>query len=174
MAERYLPTSEFLNYVIAGEIPFEGSPFAEENLARLLNMVCDPDSSNRDWAAFIIAGLPYDTPEIRAALMKAAADDDLDTRDEAIIGLARRDREAALERLVPLLSEELGVVLLEAATILGDRGLVPALKEIELWDGGDDQVREQLRRAIAACETGVGEDDWPEMGSRAYCLSDDD
>ena len=174
MTEQYLPESEFLNHVIAGEIRFEGSPFAEANLSQLLDMVSDSDRSNRDWATFVIAGLPYDTPEIRAALIKAADDDDPDTRDEAIVGLARRDRETALARLAPLLSEELGVVLLEAATILGDPSLAPALKEIEQWEGGDDGVRAVLRRAIAACEAGKGEDDWPSAGDQAYCLSDDD
>ena len=121
-------------------------------------MVDDPDRSNRDWATFLIAGLPFDAPEIRQALVRAADDDDYDTRDEAIVGLARRDRLVAIERLRPLLTEEIGVVLLEAATILGDQTLVPALKEIESWEGGSEAVLNQLRLAIAACEAGVGED----------------
>jgi hypothetical protein len=174
MSERYLPASEFLNYVIAGEIAFEDSPLAEANLRQLLEMVDDSDRSNRDWAAFVISGLPLDTPEIRDALLKAADGGDPDTRDEAIIGLARRDRHAALIRLAPLLNEELGVMLLEAATILGDPSLVPALKEMENWEGEDNQIREQLRLAIAACERGVGEDGWPDAGERAYCLSNRD
>jgi HEAT repeat protein len=174
MSERYLPASEFLNYVIAGEIAFENSPLAEANLRELLKMVDDPDRSNRDWAAFVISALPLDTPAIRDALVKAADGDDPDTRDEAIIGLARRDRAAALARLAPLLEEELGVVLLEAAAILGDPSLVPALREIENWKGGGDEVREQLHLAITACERGVGVDSWPDSGERAYCFSDGD
>ena len=121
-------------------------------------MVDDPDRSNRDWATFLIAGLPFDSPEIRETLLRAANDADVDTRDEAIVGLARRDRATAIECLKPLLKEEIGEVLLEAATILGDPSLVPALKEIEGWDGDGNSIRDQLQRALAACEAGIGED----------------
>lgn len=158
MAERYLPASEFLNCVLADEITLDASILERANLRTLLQMVDDPDRSNRDWATFLIAGLPFDSPEIREALLQAANDADIDTRDEAIVGLARRDRATAIERLKPLLTEEIGVVLLEAATILGDSSLLPALKEIEGWDGGGDGVRDQWRRALAACEAGIGED----------------
>ncbi|MBP2277407.1 MULTISPECIES: HEAT repeat domain-containing protein [Sphingomonas] len=158
MAERYLPASEFLNYVLADEITLDASVLGRANLSTLLQMVDDPDRSNRDWATFLISGLPFDSPEIRLALLRAADDADVDTRDEAIVGLARRDRAAAIERLKPLLKEEIGEVLLEAATILGDPSLVPALKEIEGWDGDGDAVRDQLRCALAACEAGIGKD----------------
>lgn len=173
MSERYLPTSEFLNHVIAGEISFDGSPLAEENLRQLLGMVNDPDKANRDWAAFVISGLPYDTPEIRAALIKAAGDRDLDARDEAIVGLARRDREEALARLGPLLIDDISLVLVEAVTILGEPSLLPALKTVATWEGGGERFVERLQQAIAACETGVGVDSWPD-GDRPYLLSTPD
>ena len=158
MAEQYLPSSEFLNYVLDDEIVFDDSTFGQKNLHRLLAMVDDSDRSNRDWAAFLIAGLPFDSPEIRQAIVRAADDDDADTRDEALVGLARRDRVVAIERLLPLLTEDIGIVLLEAATILGDQSLVPALKEIEGREGGSEALLNQLRRALAACEAGVGDD----------------
>ncbi|QNA86501.1 lyase [Sphingomonas sp. So64.6b] len=158
MVDRYLPSSEFLNYILAGEVAFDLTTLGQANLKCLLTLVTDEDRANRDWAAFLIAGLSLDTEEIRLALITAADDADHDTRDEAIVGLARRDRAAALERLRPLLEEEIGLVLLEAATILGDRSLISALKEIESWEGDDDAVREQLRLALAACEAGVGHD----------------
>ncbi len=157
MSERYLPSSEFLNYVVADEITFDDTIVGQANLAQLLGLVTDDDRVNRDWAAFLIAGLPFDSPDIRAALMIAANDADIDTRDEAIVGLARRDQNAALELLRPLLNEEVGEVLLEAATILGDRSLVPALKAMEEWEGSD-YIREQLHSAVAACEAGQGID----------------
>jgi len=158
MTERYLPSSEFLNYVVADEIAFDDTVVGQANLAQLLALVSDDDRANRDWAAFLIAGLPFDSSDIRAALLIAANDTDVDTRDEAIVGLARRDPKVALELLRPLLDEEIGEVLLEAATILGDRSLVPALKAIEHWEGGDDRIREQLRVAISACEAEQGID----------------
>lgn len=158
MTERYLPSSEFLNYAVADEITFDDTVVGQANLAQLLGLVADDDRANRDWAAFLIAGLSLDSPDIRAALLVAANDTDVDTRDEAIVGLARRDHKAALELLKPLLNEEIGEVLLEAATILGDRSLVPALKTIEHWEGGDESIREQLRVAIMACEAGQGID----------------
>ena len=53
----YLPSSEFLNYVLADEIAFDETPLGQANLQRLLAMVTDEDRSNRDWAAFLISGL---------------------------------------------------------------------------------------------------------------------
>lgn len=172
MSERYLPSSEFLNYVAADEITFDDTIVGQANLAQLLGLVTDDDRANRDWAAFLIAGLPFDSPDIRAALIIAANDTDADTRDEAIVGLARRDHNTALELLRPLLEEEVGEVLLEAATILGDRSLVPALTAMEQWEGGDDNIREQLRVAIAACEAGKGIDHATSDLVRQHRLSD--
>ena len=156
--DRYLPPSDFLNSLLNDEVVLGDSQFGRANLARLLSLVWDPDTANRDWATFLISGLPMDSPEIRQALLTASKDSDFDVRDEAIVGLARRDRNAALALLVPLLSEELRVVLLEAATILGEPSLVSALKEIETWKGGSERVRDQLALALAACEAGVGQD----------------
>lgn len=170
MTDRYLPASEFLNWILNDEVVLDESVFGHQNLERLLAMVDDPDRSNRDWATFLIAGLPYDSPEIRQALLRAADDHDPNTRDEAIVGLARRDRSAAINRLRPLLNGEIGVVILEAATILGDPSLFPLLKEIETWDGGSDAVRDQLRQALAACEAGIGEDASGEELTRLHRL----
>ena len=156
--DRYLPSSDFLNSVLEDEVTFSESQFGRANLARLLSLVTDADLSNRDWATFLISGLPEDSPEIRRALLTASEDVDADVRDEAIVGLARRDRETALALLRPLLSEQLGIVVLEAATILGEPSLVPALKEIETWEGGNQKFRDKLALAIAACEAGVGQD----------------
>jgi len=165
MAESYFPESEFLNHVIAGEIAFDDTPFGQANLTRLLGFADDPDRSNRDWAAFVISGLPLDGDAIRTALLRLATDEDPDTRDEAIVGLARRDPVAALALLRPLLTAELGTVTLEAATILGDPSLVPLLRELRLWEGGET-VRARLEDAISACENGIGVDDWPDTGEQ--------
>ena len=100
-AEPSLPSSEFLNYVLADEIAFDGSPIGRANLNLLLSLVDAPDVSDRDWATFFIAGLNEDGPAIRRALLRAVVDDHVDVRDEALVGLARRDPAVALERLPP-------------------------------------------------------------------------
>jgi len=171
MSERYLPKSKFLKRVLSGEIELEDTETAERHVQKLLNMVHDADPSNRDWAAFLIAHLTSDTPAIREALLTLADGDDPDARDEALVGLARRAPGAALARVAPLLKEELGIVILEAVTILGDQSLLPALREIEGWDGEGEKVREQLRRALIACERGVGEDMSLEERKRCQVLS---
>ena len=157
MSRSYLPESEFLNCILHDEIPLNDSAFGRENLRKLLSMVDDPDRGNRDWATFLIAGLPFDAPEIRQALARAADDDDYDTRDEAIVGLARRDRLVAIERLQPLLTEEIGVVLLEAATILGMKPWFRHLRKLRVgtvapklssnnWDWQSPPAKQELGR----------------------------
>lgn len=71
----------------------------------LLRLMDDPFVGARDWATTALgAAALFDTPEIRAALLKrATSDDDAMTRGEALHGLTRRgDR-----RAVPLLIAEL-------------------------------------------------------------------
>ena len=159
MRELYQPESDFLNLCLNDEIVLDGSAFGVENIRRLLKFVDDAVQSNRDWAAFLIAGLRFDSDEIRAALLRAAQDEDADTRDEAIVGLARRDRVAATAILRSLLEQEVGVVLLEAATIVGDSGLIPALYALRGRTNANDAFRGQLERAITACTAGIGIDD---------------
>lgn len=103
MAERYEPESDFLKSVITDEVPLSGSVFAEANLRRLIAMSRDPDRSNRDWAALLLSQQDGDTPEIRAALLAAARDEDEYVRAEALSGLAARDPALVL----PLLHEAL-------------------------------------------------------------------
>jgi hypothetical protein len=55
MRDRYEPTSEFLKAVIADEAPLSGNEWAEQNLRLLMELMRDEDSSNRDWATFLLA-----------------------------------------------------------------------------------------------------------------------
>jgi hypothetical protein len=158
--DKYLPESPFLIAVSNGDVEFVDHPRADFNLRELLGFVRDQDRANRDWAAFLIAQLPLDTTEIRAALVHASADEDGDVRDEALVGLARRNRAAALERIVPELEESVSPALLEAAAIIADPSLLPLLSAPEGWGSGDEDRFERLRKAIAACEAGV----WTYMG----------
>jgi hypothetical protein len=159
MTDDYYPASDFLVSAINEEIPFSGSPMAEENLRLLLGMVHDADSSNRDWAALLIAQLDEDTPEIRAALWHAAQDEHDDTRGEALVGLAQRDPAATLPIVREALAGEwIGCLMLQAAAELGDPSLLPILRQIE---GGveivlpeDTMFEYWLREALRACGGG--------------------
>jgi hypothetical protein len=101
--DRYEPTSDFLTAVINDDAPLSGSIFGDANLCRLIAMTRDPDKSNRDWATFLLAQSDFDDDAIRQALLRAAGDDDEVVRAEAIVGLARRDRDLAL----PLIKQAL-------------------------------------------------------------------
>lgn len=171
MTYTYRPNSKFLNDVISSKTVLDTSKKGQTNLKTLLDLAASPNRSNRDWTAFIISALPMDTPEIRTSLLQLADDEDEDTRDEAIIGLARRDREEAFKRLLPLLKTTLGVVTLQAAEILADKRLVPLLRQIRHWEGDSEKTRVQLESAISACENGISADDWPNKGERGYVLS---
>jgi hypothetical protein len=156
MSSLYLPASEFLKHVLNDDAVLDASAMGRHNIRKLLSMVDDADPANCDWAAFLIAALPYDNSEIRAILLRSAEGDDIDTRNASIVALSRRDRKVALARLRPLLAGEVGTVLLHAATILGDQNLAPLLKCLDGWNGEDDAYPDQLMRALAACEAGVG------------------
>ena len=68
----------------------------------LLRLMEDPDVGARDWATTTLgAATLFDTPEIRAALLKrATSDDDGMTRGEALHGLTRRGDRRALPLLI--------------------------------------------------------------------------
>jgi HEAT repeat protein len=72
----------------------------------LLRLMDDPYVEARDWATTTLgAATLFDTPEIRAALLKRATqDDDAMTRGEALHGLARRGDRRAMPLLIAELS----------------------------------------------------------------------
>jgi methionyl-tRNA formyltransferase len=77
----------------------------------LIELSADPDPGIRDWATFALGTLsPRNTPGLREALAARLADEDGDTRIEAVHGLAlrgdERAREAALELLGDAVSQE--------------------------------------------------------------------
>ena len=151
MEEGYSPSADFLVMVANEEIPLTGSSFAADNLKLLITYTCDPDVSNRDWAAMLLAQCDTDTPEVRAALLLATADEDSSVRGEALQGLAQRDKALAL----PLLQRELqqddcAYATFEAAKIVADAGLLNGLLR---WEGrgGASWIDSEIVDAIAAC-----------------------
>jgi len=92
MTDGYSPPSEFLcSFFGNDEVPLQGSPFAEANLALLIRLTRDPVHANRDWATFLLSQSAVDTPVVRTALIQAAHENDDIVRDEALSGLALRD-----------------------------------------------------------------------------------
>jgi hypothetical protein len=117
-------------------------------LEALAELTRDPEVQVRDWATFALGTqVEVDTPELRQALVERLADEDDNTRAEAVVGLARRgDR-----RMLPALREELasdsvGSLAVEAAALIGEPQLHPLLVALRgRWDG------ESLEDAIRAC-----------------------
>ena len=167
MGDRYAPESDFLNAIIAGNVPLPGdepeggaeSPLhaglSAANLRELIRLTRDEVLSNRDWATFLLAEKEVDTPLVRAALLEASRDVAEVVRHEALAGLARRDPGLAL----PIVREELdgsvSVPLMEAVEHCIDPSLVPGLRK---WVGASDlsdTIRRYLVDALAACESGT-------------------
>jgi hypothetical protein len=151
MDEYYSPPSDFLCSIAADEVPLSGSPFAEANLRRLIGLTRDPDHANRDWATFLLAQSDIDTTEVREALLMAARANDDIVRDEALSGLAQRDRALAL----PLVQEALRgnsitTPALEAAEYCAHPSLIADLR---VWAEpcGDQFIDERAAQALTAC-----------------------
>ncbi|MEO1657250.1 MAG: lyase [Pseudomonadota bacterium] len=146
MTERYEPKSEFLRAVLADEIGIEGDKFALDNFSRLLTFFDDECQANRDWAVFLVAQSDVDSPQVRRALTDIAGKSKDCVRDEALWGLARRDRNLALPLVKQaLLSEGATTALFEAAEVIADPSLTPLLK-----DWGDQQGDVDSSHAVSS------------------------
>jgi hypothetical protein len=154
MDDTYEPASDFLKAVVANEVPLSGSDFAEENLKRLIELTRDDDLTNRDWATMLLAQEELDTPELRAALLVAAFDENEVVRAEALLGLAKRDTALALPFAeVALAGERASMAVFEAAALIADPSLVEALQAwtVPSEHGLLDQVAAE---ALTACQNG--------------------
>lgn len=152
MAERYEPASDFLRAIIAEEVPLHGSAMAEHNMRRLIAMTVDDDTSNRDCATMLLASEEADTPEIRDALLVAAKDENDIVRAEALVGIARRDKELAMPLVLEALaSEYASMPVFEAARLIADPALIESLRP---WtEPSNDQWLDGLvHQALEACE----------------------
>jgi len=157
MREVYRPKSDFLMMVLHEEVPLTGGGLADANLARLIELTSDSDDSNRDWAVTLLAGSGIDTPEARSALRRAADDPHIDTRCEALVRLAVVEPSFALPRVKEMLEQDdIYALSLEAAGLLADPSLMPALEEINVALADDDDVAfgQLARDALEASRTG--------------------
>jgi HEAT repeat protein len=118
------------------------SPSAVEALLELMD---DPYALARDWATTSIGQtVSVDGPEIRAALLRRATDNDVFTRAEALHGLARRHD----ERVVPYLIAELPV----------DRDCADLFRDAaKAFLGLDEERKVDREDLIAALRSGRGD-----------------
>jgi HEAT repeat protein len=88
----------------------------------LLTLMADTDEEVRDWATFGVGVLgDTDSVEIRDALGRAVHDSNEDVREEALVGLSKRQDKRALGPLLTALKEPTASArVVEAAyTLLG-------------------------------------------------------
>lgn len=85
----------------------------------------------RDWATFGLGTqIDLDTPGIRKALIERINDSDCNTRGEALLGLAKRKDSRVRPFLIQELDqEEVSSMVIEAATELGDKTLLPYIDQ---------------------------------------------
>lgn len=126
--DRYEPPSAFLKSLIEDDSSLTEDR-SGQSLVRLIGLMSDKETANRDWATLILAQQEIDTQAVRNALLAAAEDKDEHVRAEAILGLAQRDKATAL----PLLQRELSrdsvaLPLFEAAALVADASLAEPLR----------------------------------------------
>ncbi len=127
-------------------------------LATLAGLTRDPEANIRDWATFALGTqVEADTPELREALVARLADEDDDTRAEAIVGLARRGDRRMLPALhAELASGSVGRLAVEAAAMIGDPLLQPLLVSLRVRWNVDAEALEEAIRACSSGPAGMG------------------
>jgi HEAT repeat protein len=95
-------------------------PNDPQSVCGLLKLTSDADAHVRDWAVF---GLGVqgdaDSPEIREALLRCLDDENEDVREEAAVGLGKRQEQRFIPWLWAILDEpEIKVRVAEAAAAL--------------------------------------------------------
>jgi hypothetical protein len=123
----------------------------------LIVLTNDPSSDVRDWATFGLGSiLDLDTPAVREALRARLWDSDIDTQQEALVGLAERRDPLVLVLLADKLrAERVDRLTVDAARAFADPSLLlPLLALSHRWD----LDTELLERAIQACRLGQQEE----------------
>jgi HEAT repeat protein len=125
----------------------------ERAVRALIGLSSDVDCDVRNWATFGLGTqIECDSPAIREALAARLDDADQEIRGEALVGLARRrDSRTRAALLHEWERSKIGILSLEAAELLADPALEPALRELlPVLGQDDDRFARQLRAAIEA------------------------
>lgn len=144
--------NEDVRFAVAWALPPSlGSPEDERGIQRLIELSNDQDEKVRDWAVFGLGTrLDSDSTDVREALYQRIDDPDDDTRDEALLGLARRGDMRVIEPLLTRLrSDEVSELNVEAAREIGASGLHEALVDLRSWWDIDPNL---LTDAIERCQ----------------------
>ena len=122
----------------------------EQAAATLITLSTDRVDEVRDWATFGLGTqLAIDGADVRAALWARIDDPDGDTRDEALVGLARRRDPRIFETLLRRLREpSVGRLAFEAAEFLADPRLISDLRGWADHIPDDDDIK----AALVACD----------------------
>jgi HEAT repeat protein len=120
-------------------------------IAGLIRLTADTDRDVCDWATFGLGSLTdIDTPELRNALLARMSEDDDEIRGEALIGLARRRHPDALALVLRELNRAFaGDWPVEAAELLADPSLYPALQAVRTSLSPEDEAHFASRFAAA-------------------------
>lgn len=110
--------------------------FPDEPLSvqTILTLMEDADARVRDWATFALGVLgDQDSPEIRSALLHRLNDEGVDTREEALVGLAKRHD----TRILPQLIHELGKPGFSDRVVEAANAMLGFDSHHEGWSGQD-------------------------------------
>jgi hypothetical protein len=116
--------------------------------ATLIQLSADEDADIRNWATFALGSLSEeDSPAIRDALSARLAEADDEIRGEAILGLANRGDERAVQ---PLLHElnmpDVLSLATDAAGAMPRPEFIPSLEALHAAHPGDKAIDEALNR----------------------------
>lgn len=127
-----------------------GKPLDSRVDETLIALTRDGDEEVRNWATFGLAqavDLP-ESPAIVEALLERLEDPHAETRNEAILGLARRGKEAVVDAVVAELED--GAPWshsVEAAGLIGAATFLPLLQNLRsCWETNLDLLEKAIRR----------------------------
>ncbi len=145
----------------------------ERAVEMLLGLMVDDDADVRDWATFGLGSVrEEDTPDIREALANRLDDPNAIVAGEALVGLARRGDQRAVNSLLnmqPFTAEDEHTLeyeaLVKAGISTGDPRLLPLLEPVYQAKllAKDDAIPHDLALAYDACHRGTPadrEDKW--------------
>lgn len=144
-----------VRYAVAFALGGDERPLA---IKTLLDLTEDKDSQVRDWATFGIGSLAdarkVNSSEVREALFRRLNDSHMDTRGEAMVGLAKRGDRRVVEYIKrELSSESPRVYALDAAEAFAEMIYLPELKQLLKSCKNDDSYWCRcLKRAFNACQ----------------------